>query len=321
MQDAKPGFDYMAFYTTHAWALGARVNIGDGVTVDASFLCLCGSLLNLSKYVVSFRGKLDEVQDIKGFKELALNDFMSAKGKKAPTSVYKLPCLLQMSSHFSKFAAACALFISTTQETHADEKEKIYFQKLMDSMCSCIMTVLVVCNQELDAGWAFLHESFQPVIKNHGYPSMFQGDKLDKGKIGALVGDGASQFLLFLGPLCSSLCHDVKGILEGVRGLKKEVEIPSNILTMLSSLESDFVKFGDTSHQGLPKEGGDGKIVLANFTYFQASLTLAQCLSRDLNPGETRLGLAKRCLDILVSKNMKFEPNLQRLVEALMAGK
>ena len=279
--------------------------------VHGSFLCLGGVLLNLSKYLVSFWDKCQETTQLKSFNKLAESDFEFAKKKQQSQNTYKVSNMIPMCSHFSKLS---------TKDMDESEPEKIFFKKLTEKVCGFIVQMLSHCNDELGSAWTLLDSSFKAVQKAHtAYPSMFQAEKLDKGKILALTSDGATQYLLFLGPKCSNIALEIKSISDATRAVLKNVDVPQSILTMVSALQSDLETFSTASQQGLPKEGA--KIVLANFNFFQGTSALGQCLTRDLAPGETRLSLAKRFIDILVKKGIKFESNLQRRVEALNSWK
>ena len=314
-------FDYCQFYQTFCSALSAVVSIQsannpqDQVQVHASFLCLAGALLNLSKYVALFQEKFTEVSQIAVFSDLIAADYNSVQAKKKPDSIYKMTSLLQMCSHFTKFSSISSTFVTITKGLDDGEKEKDYYHQLMNKMSGYIVQILTLCNDELGNAWKALDENFKTMMNNHTYPALFQSEKLDKVKIGALVGDSSTKFLLFLGPRCANLCNDIKTILEATRVLLKEVTVPQNVLNMFSALEGDLSKFGSSSQQGVPAQGA--KVALGHFSFFQASLTLAQVFTRDLAPGETRLGLAKRAVDILNTKKMQFEPCLQRYFNTL----
>ena len=47
---------------------------------------------------------------------------------------------------------------------------------------------------------------------------------------------------------------------------------------------------------------------MATIRYVYASMTLGQALCRDLQPGETRLGLVITCLGLLDTKNLAAKP-------------
>eukprot|EP00435_Cladocopium_sp_Y103_P053714 s191_g17.t1 len=314
----KTSFDYCHFYQTYQSALKAVVSIPcannpqNEVKVNASFLCLAGALLDLSKYVTSFQEKFNEVSQIASFCDLINADYESVKEKKKPDSIYQMTSLLQMCSHFAKFSSLSSSLAAITKDFDDGEMEKNYHQQLLSKMSGSILNILALCNNELGNAWKSLDEIFKKVMNEHDYPALFQSEKLDKVKISALARNSDTKYLVFLGPRCGTLCHDIKTILEATRVLLKEVTVPQNVLNMLSALEDDLSKFG-SGQQGVPAEGA--KVVLAHFSFFQASLTLGQVLSRDLCPGETRLGLAKRAVDLLATKGMQFEPNLKRREE------
>eukprot|EP00435_Cladocopium_sp_Y103_P018892 s2217_g4.t1 len=286
--------------------------------VHVSFICLSGILLNLSKYMVMFKEKLAEAEQMQAFIELATSELEAIKMKQPSKPIYKMAVLSQASAHFAKFASAAGSFANMTGKLAETDAEVIFFKLLLTRMSNYVVQLLTQCNNELGSAWNALETTFKALLASHSFPSMFQGD-LDKEQIAKLVGDPNTVFLLHLGSRSAALSEDIKTTLEAIRMLPKDSILTASVMSMVTALQSDLLKFSSSAHQGPPKQGE--RIVLANFTFFQGSMTLGQCLTRDLKPGETRVGLSKRCLDLLVSKGIKFEDNLKRRVDSLTAGK
>jgi|Cyp1metagenome_2_1107374.scaffolds.fasta_scaffold18725_11 hypothetical protein len=323
-QEGKSGLDYANLYLAYISKMSSLVEI-DGcsedrkVQVHVSFLCLAGSLLGLSKYMVMFREKIDEAQEMKPFKQIVDEEFEVRKAKTKMTQIFKMQLVAQVGTHLAKFASSITSYLNMINKMNDTDKEQDYFNKIMGKMSTYVVQLLSVCNDELGCMSSLLHNSFKAMQADHDFPGIFQKEHLDKNAISCLVGSASTQYLLFVGTKSSAICEDIKLTLEAVRVLPKDLILTPAVMTMLTALGGDLNRFGSCSQQGPPKDGD--KIMLAHFSYFQGSMTLGQCLTRDLNPGETRLGLTKRCLEILSNKGMLCEGNLKKKVESLSAGK
>lgn len=325
-QGAKVGLDYDKFYLSYMSFSKATTVIhapegGSSVSVDLSFLCLAGSLLGMSKHMVMFKDKLADIDSAGVFSKAAELDFQAARNKDPTKQVSKTQILAQMCLHFGRFSAAATSLLNMTQKLADDDKEKIYFHLLMKKMSGFAAHVLRVCSDELGCAWGFLDEKLKEVYTFHDVKTIFESksEKLDKSLIGALAKDPKTQLLLLVGTRAGTMCTEIKAALDATRLLPSDLVLSKSTLNLIAAVQNDFNSFSSSTHQGAPKEGN--KSTLANFTFFQGSLTLAQCLSRDLNPGETRVGLVKRCLELLDSKGMKFDDSLKRRVDALKAGR
>ena len=300
-------------------------NVDKEVTVDLSFLCEAGLLLMLSKYMVFFIEKNEECQQVKQFKEIVDLDFNAKMlSKTAVASDTRSNVLKQVCPYFSSFASSATSFLNTVKLMGGEEtKGKGYFDGIMAKFVTVTTQLLSVCNDELGQSMALLDDLFNKVVKSHAVPGMFQAEKIDKSLVSALVGDRGCTKLLFLGSKISTLASDLKSILEALGSLcGNDSLLPSSFVNMFSALQSDVAKScgpGDEKQEMVPKQGH--KVVLSNFGCFQGSMTLAQCLTRDLQPGETRIGLTRRCTDLLQSRGIKCEASLMRQAQALTSGK
>ena len=298
-------------------------NVDKKVTVDLSFLCEAGLLLVLSKYMVFFVEKNEECQQVKQFKEIVDLDFNAKlSSKTAVASNTKSNILKQVCPYFSLFASSAASFLDTVKLMDVVEsKGKGYFDGVMAKFVSVTTQILSVCNDELGQSMVLLDDNFNNVVKSHAVPGMFQSEKVEKSVVAALVGDRQCTKLIFLGSKVSTLSSDLKSILEAIASLcGNDSFLPSSFMNMFSALQSDVAKFfGNEKEQMMPKEGE--KVVFSNYSYFQCSMTLAQCLTRDLQPGETRIGLTRRCTELFQSKGIKCEASLMRHAQALTSGK
>lgn len=87
----------------------------------------------------------------------------------------------------------------------------------------------------------------------------------------------------------------------------------------VEALRGDHETFSSLKNAAmLPKES---KFALRHASWFQGSSTLGQILTRELKPGETRLGLVGRCQLLLDRKGLGVEPALKQRAMTLQKAK
>ena len=301
---------------------GADENAEKKVTIDLSCLCQTGNLLPLAKYLVYFNEKLAESVAIKSFKETIGDAFAASQGKQSPTYTIKTNVLKQMCPHIAAFASVVTSFMDLGKMIGVkdDDSTNVFFSKMIKNFGNFTVQLLSQCNDELGQATGLLAELFGKIQASHPVATMFEAEKLDKSMIGSLVSDRDCMQLIFVGgKIATSFGPDLKAILDVVSALPVDPLVQSSLKSMLTALQSDVDKFLATPSPAMPKDGE--KVVLDNFKYFQGSMTLAQCLTRDLKPGETRVGLTKRCVELFQSKGIKCDANLVKQAEALRTGK
>lgn len=180
--------------------------------------------------------------------------------------------------------------------------------------------VFVLSHVQVSSISTLMNKLFNNVRVAHPLPSMFQAAKVDRKLVSALVSDKRVQYLLFAGTKASKVCKQIKEFSERVRTLPKPTVLNSTMTLMLDAVQKDLDEFSSNTHQKVMAKENE-KFRLANFSWFQGSTTLAQVLTRTLNPGETRVGLASRCVALLKSQGMGCEPALLKSAQALSEGK
>ena len=326
-QDVLGGLDYMKVYATYIASMAQQrvvtLQSSDNaekkeVQVDLAFLCLAGSLLGLSKYAVMFQEKLSEADQIKDFKQLVHADMEAMKKKQNADIIYKTSILAQVAQQFAKFSKAVESHQNLLKQVPKALADDSFFKKLIERASSLVAQILSGCNDELGAASGFLNESFQKTYSLHEIPSLFQAEQLDKVKIAELVADPATQMLVLTGSKAAKVCEEINATLQKLRELGAPV-LTTSVSSMLSALRNDLSNFSGKNQPVVLAKGE--RIGLASFSYFQGSMTLSQCLSRELRPGETRLGLTKRCLELLANKGIPYDDNLKRRADAVVSGK
>ena len=291
------------------------------VEVHMGFLCLAGSLLQLAKYVTLFDQKLRPDEGQKPFAEIVFVEFGQVKAKEKPSVVYSLDGIVpQLSPFFGMVSKAVTSFQQIKDKMTGGssmEQEQAFFNHVMGVFGSSLALGLERCNSELSSAASLLESMFAKVKAVHSLPDLFV--KLERSLIAALVCDANVQQMIFIGTRCSKICNQVKEFLEKLRGLPKPEVLTSSLTSLVEAVGADLFEFSNNQREkSMP---ADNKFRLANFSWFQGSMTLAQVLTRELTPGETRLGLASRCVHLLKSQGMGCEPSLMKTAQQLQVGK
>ena len=115
-----------------------------------------------------------------------------------------------------------------------------------------------------------------------------------------------------------------KALSQMVEFLTSLQSLPSAILeggfsSVVAASLSDVTAFAAESS---PKVFPTGAVVtLAGVSYFRGSMTLAQALTRDLTPGETRISLVSKCISLLDRRGMGMDPVLKSKAQAIKGQK
>ena len=293
------------------------------VEVHMGFLCLAGSLLQLAKIVTLFEQKLRPDEGQKRFADIVLVEFGQVKAKEKSSVVYTLDGIVPQLSPFFGIVSKAVTSVNQIKGKmtggRSVEQEQAFFNHVMGVLGSSLALGLERCNSELSSAASLLESMFAKVQAKHSLPELFQASKLERSLIAALVSDANVQQMIFIGTKCSKTCNQVKEILEKLRGLPKPEVLTSSLTSMVEAVSADLFEFSNNQREkAMPV---DGKFRLANYSWFQGSMTLAQVLTRELSPGETRLGLASRCLNLLKSQGVGCEPCLMKTAQQLQVGK
>ena len=95
-----------------------------------------------------------------------------------------------------------------------------------------------------------------------------------------------------------------------------QTEVGSEVTSLIGMLDA----FSSSNHaKTMPPE--DAKVNLSNVTYLQGSVSLAQSMVRNLNPGETRTGLISKCMALLAKTKVTADVILTKKANQALAGK
>ena len=171
-QEGKSGLDYANLYLAYISKMSSLVEI-DGcledrkVQVHVSFLCLAGSLLGLSKYMVMFREKIDEAQEMKPFKQIVDEEFEVRKAKTKMTQIFKMQLVAQVGTHLAKFASSITSYLNMINKMNDTDKEQDYFNKIMGKMSTYVVQFALRVQR-----WTWVHVELvaQLLQSNAGRP-------------------------------------------------------------------------------------------------------------------------------------------------------
>ncbi len=110
-------------------------------------------------------------------------------------------------------------------------------------------------------------------------------------------------------------CSALQNFLTCVGGISNQL-LPDGVSLQLTALVADLASFSspETKKIMLPQ---DAKLNLSHASWFHGSMLLSQVMSRELKPGETRIGLVGRCLQLMEKRSMGCEQSLKSKAIAL----
>ena len=194
---------------------------------------------------------------------------------------------------------------------------KVYHKTLVDKLEASLMASLTSCSSEIDVMQKMFHDAFVQIKAAHTLPALFRAAQLDRDAISKLCQDSNVKMVLFAASKVSSQCELMIGFLTGLKSLSI---LQQKTGTAIAALLTDLGSFCSTSNAKI-MPGDDNKVVLANVTYFQGSVSLSQAMVRALGPGETRTGLVSKCLALLEKNQMTADPILTKRAKQILDGK
>ena len=197
------------------------------------------------------------------------------------------------------------------------ENIKDFWKKLMETLRAAFQKYVQEMFGELDSIEKGIMYLFDQVKGKHDILDLFQKDKLPEASVASLVADEDATVLLFLGGKAGPTCEGIKNFATARAHMPKDIILTSTLTNLLVSLLKDLATFASEQNPKVFPQNQD--VTLSNVSWFQGSLTLAQVLTRQLAPGETRLGLVGRCLKIL--ENKRVEPSLKQKASQFKDGK
>ena len=163
----------------------------------------------------------------------------------------------------------------------------------------------------------FFTGNFEKIRAAHGVPGVFRASVLDRESISKLCLDETVKVVLFSASKAGSQCSMMQHYLQSVKTLTLiQTEVGSEVTALLGLLEAF-----SSSNNAKTMPPPEAKVNLAHVTYFQGSVSLAQSMVRNLNPGETRTGLISKCMALLDKNKVVADAILTKKANQALAGK
>eukprot|EP00435_Cladocopium_sp_Y103_P033535 s1162_g8.t1 len=303
------GAIYVAFSAFFAEDKTAKLAFGDKeIPVHTSFLCVAGSLLQISKYVLSVKEGV-EAANVQGDFKTVIGLQIQKKDAKVDTKLSLLKTVANFFPGLTKAAQSYQEIMTKAGGSIANSDQiQSYHKKLIETLVTSFRLGLDDCAKEIDNMQGFFSESFETIRKAHAVPGIFRASVLDRDSISKLCQDETVKLVLFSASKAGAQCSIMQHYLQSVKTVTLiQTEIGSEVTSLMSVLDA----FASSSNaKTMPAE--NDKVNLAHVTYFQGSVSLAQSMIRTLNPGETRTGLIHKCLALLDKTKVSPDPILAK---------
>ena len=298
------GVDWCGVYAgfvQHDQRMTGKVQVkmnGEMKTLDmhVAFLCLAGSLLQVSKYSNLVSTTLGEIEKVDVFQTLYQKEFTEKKKTTpAPANVEKskLDYMTILLPHLTRLSKAVVAFESILSKIEDGigymENIKYFWKKLMETLRAAFQKYVQEMFGELDSIKKGIMYLFDQVKGKHDILDLFQKDKLPEASVASLVADEDVTALLFLCGKAGPTCEGIKNFATAMTHMPKDIILTSTLTNLLVSLLKDLAAFASEQNPKVCPQNQD--VTLSNVSWFQGSLTLAQVLTRQLATGETRLDL------------------------------
>ena len=298
------------------------VSMGNEAEVHVAFLCFAGCLVQLSKYILHFEISIQEVGKKLPFVDVAAKHF-ETDCKADMNNAYKMSTLSGLTGLLkplsSMMTAFAEMFKQVAEGINLDS-EKFVFEKLVGRCSSNMTKILNECSQEIISGQSSIHGLFSYAMSAHPLASIFKTEKTDRALVVALLGDPKVKQLIFVGSKLGNHMKEISAFLSMAKSLPG-VCLSNLVSSLLTAVESDLGKFAGAKNPMEMPSAESGPFTLGHFSWFQGSTTLVQVLTRELQPGETRLGLITKCTQLLEKMNMGCEPCLKSRALQISLGK
>ena len=279
---------------------------GKAVPVPMVFLCGAGILLEICKHVLYFSSQCDKIKQKPGYLEYVNTD----DPKKALALELKTAAFSSLKPVCQTFAIEHSNFsqLMKSAETGLDNLKEV-FVSLNQRVAGILSAMMQDCNEQLIQTCSWVTDVFGKISQKHALSAIFNEERLNKAVIGQVALD--SKKLIYGGAKASDIAKDLSEFLEGLACVPVEEGVYRGMV------HDSFAS--DKNPKVMVPEGKNA--TLSNLAWYQGSLTVAQCLSRDLQPGETRVGLASRCVALIEAKRLGCEPLLLAKAQQIKTGK
>ena len=289
------------------------------VQVHAAFLCIVGALLRVAKYVMVCVNKLKECKGAKLWKDMLLAT-MQAKKESPIQWDTKTSRLLGCQFVFGKLASASKHFdemlVQAVALTGNMDGVSAFYKALQKTMRESCGDIVAVMANDIESLVSSVKGFYTDLMTVQDAVAIFQSDPLDKQAISDLANDSNMQKLVHSGTRADRILSESASFLSDLKLVPVSdwmTEVTSSLIAATLVDVRDF----QAVNGAVAQDNQSGKATMATVRYMNGSMTLAQALTRTLQPGETRLGLVSRCQNILEKKKILAEPALSKRAAAL----
>ncbi|CAE7677940.1 unnamed protein product [Symbiodinium sp. CCMP2592] len=325
--EAKQELDWFFVFNRYYKYMGvSRVAFcvdGENIEVHAAFLCVVGALLRIAKFVMVCANKVKESNEAKVYQDMLIQTLVATKDSPVAWKT-KASMLLGCQPIFGKFAPVSKHFdemlvaaVAITGEMNGVRAFYQILQKIMTGLSGQMIANIATDMGSLISGIRDFHKE---LLQAKDVEAIFKSDPLDKQAIQNLASDMNVQKLVLSGSRADRILSESAAFLNDLQLLTVNEWISEVSINLIGATSSDIKVFhavGGTMAQ----DKQSGTATMATVRYINGSITLAQALTRNLQPGETRLGLVSRCQTILEKKGIFAESALSKKASALKGNK
>ena len=293
--------------------------------VHCSFLCLCGVLVQMTRHATVFNGLLQKVDACKAFSAV-LEDYVKALQAKNVQFVFEtkaallaeaVPVLEKLQGTFAQHNAILNVLAQSDNLQHGTIQD--YYSKLEAYIKSCFSKTIVLGHGDLQDMISSGQAMFKDVRSRHQVPALFQADPLNKQSVQSLFQDPKVQMLALFAPKAKDFLTSTGTWVKVIRSLP--VGKADSVTAMTSECQQLAAAVSKDAQFFQRVDANDENPSLWSLTEFQMSVTMAQALTRDLQAGETRVGLVNRCFSIVRSQELPLDKVLKQRACAMLRGK
>ena len=296
---------------------------GQNLEVHSAFLCTVGALLRIAKFVMACANKVKESSEAKVYRDMLIQTLAATKDSPVAWNT-KISRLLGCQPIFGKLAPVSKHFddmlVAATAITGEMDGIGAFYQilqKIMTGLSSQMISNIATDIGSLITGIRDFHKD---LMQAKDAEAIFKSDPLDKQAVQDLASDTNVQKLVLSGSRADRILCESAAFLTDLKMLTVDrwmSEVSSNLIGATLGDIKNFHAVSGTVAQDKQSETA----TMATVRYINGSITLAQALTRNLQPGETRLGLVSRCQAILEKKGISAESALSKKASALKGNR
>ena len=321
-QDCKQDQNLVFILHTYVKIVGKEiVDLGGGAKLHAGFLGCAVGLLRLAKYGAVLKDSITAACKLNSF-PVSLEAYAKSCKDKKPfvwdTTVSKMKPCCHIFPKVVKVATDFEAIIPVVEEVTGELTGiRSYYKKLKSILNQQIAALTTSLANDISGTRRTMADLYAAVISRHDL-AIFKQEVLDKHAVEALCRDDSMQTAALFLNKAERYILDLIALIDDVKGLAAPCLAASATTSLVAATLEDaqrcLAQGADVSSGVKPEVAST---TFAHVRFLQANLTVSQALCRELQPGETRIGLVNRCLLLLEKKNSKCEGALHKKAVAV----